>query len=66
MVANDDDLNPMLNIWDLRYPDYPAASFSNIHYNGILSVSWNLTDPNLIISSGKDSRTVVINSKTGE
>lgn len=66
LVANDDDINPSLNIWDLRNPDYPVATFSDIHYNGILSVSWCLSDPNLLISSAKDFRTVIINSKTGE
>lgn len=37
-----------------------------MHYNGILSISWSQTDPSLIISSAKDFRTVVLNSKTGE
>lgn len=26
LVANDDD-NPSLNIWDLRNPDYPVATY---------------------------------------
>jgi WD40 repeat protein len=55
-----------LNIWDLRNPDYPVATFSDIHYNGILSASWSLSDPNLIVSSAKDFRTVIFNFKTGE
>ena len=66
LVANDDDQNPSLNIWDLRNPDYPVATYSDIHYNGILSVNWCLSDPNLIVSSAKDFRTVIFNSKTGE
>lgn len=66
MVANDDDQNPSFNIWDLRNPDYPVATFSDIHYNGILSVAWSPTDPNLVVSSAKDLRTVVVNFKTGE
>ena len=66
LVANDDDQNPSLNIWDLRNPDYPVATFSDIHYNGILSASWSLSDPNLIVSSAKDFRTVIFNYKTGE
>ena len=65
-MANDDDMNPTLNIWDLRNPDYPVATFTDIHYNGILSVSWSQADPSLIISSSKDYRTVVLNAKTGE
>ena len=31
VVANDDDLNPSFNIWDLRNPAYPVATFQNIH-----------------------------------
>jgi protein transport protein SEC31 len=66
VVANDDDNNPSINIWDLRRPDYPCCTFSDIHYKGILSFSWCLSDPSLVVSSGKDSRTVVTNFKTGE
>jgi protein transport protein SEC31 len=66
VVANDDDKSPSINIWDLRNPDYPVATYSDIHYNGILSVSWSLADSNLVVSSGKDNRTVVTNFKTGE
>lgn len=66
LVVNDDDQNPSMNIWDLRNPDYPVATYQDLHYNGILSVAWSQSDPNLIISSSKDYRTVVVNSKTGE
>jgi protein transport protein SEC31 len=66
VVANDDDKSPSINIWDLRNPDYPVATYSDIHYNGVLSVSWCLADSNLVVSSGKDNRTVVTNFKTGE
>lgn len=27
LIANDDDQNPSFNIWDLRNPDYPVATF---------------------------------------
>jgi protein transport protein SEC31 len=66
LVANDDPQNPALKIWDLRNPDYPVATYQDLHYDGILSVSWCLSDPNLLVSSGKDFRTVLANSKTGE
>lgn len=66
VVANDDDKNPTINIWDLRNPGYPVATFNEIHYSGILSFSWCLSDPSLVVSSGKDNRTVVTNFKTGE
>ena len=59
VVANDDDMNPSFNIWDLRNPNYPVAEFKNIHTKGILSVSWCLEDPSLVVSSAKDERAVV-------
>jgi WD40 repeat protein len=31
VVANDDDQNPSFNIWDLRNPQYPVATFQNLH-----------------------------------
>lgn len=66
LVANDDDQNPSLKIWDLRKPDYPVATYQDLHYNGILSLSWCVADPNLLVSSAKDYRTVLTNSKSGE
>lgn len=66
LVANDDDLNPVINLWDLRNPNYPVATYANIHTAGILSLSWCLSDPTLVVSSAKDQRTIVTNIKTGE
>ena len=63
LVANDDDQNPSLNIWDLRNPDYPVATFSDIHYNGILSASWCLTDPSLVVSSSREVKRLVLGSE---
>jgi protein transport protein SEC31 len=65
-VVNDDNQNPSFNIWDLRSPEYPVATFPDIHYNGILSVGWCLKDSNLLVSSAKDYKTIVTNFKTGE
>jgi len=56
----------VINIWDLRNPNYPVATFSNVHQAGILSLSWSLSDPSLVVSSGLDGRTVVTNFKNGE
>lgn len=66
VVANDDDRTPVINVWDLRNPSYPVNTYSNVHTAGILSFSWSLEDSNLIVSSGKDRRTVVTNITTGE
>lgn len=66
VVANDDDRTPVINVWDLRNPSYPVSTYSDVHTAGILSFSWSLEDSNLIVSSGKDRRTVVTNISTGE
>ena len=66
VVANDDDQNPSFNVWDLRKTDYPVSTFQNVHYSGITSISWCLADPNLVVSTGRDERTVVTNFKTRE
>ena len=66
LVANDDDQNPSFNVWDLRNPQYQVATFADLHYNGILSVAWSASDPALLVSSAKDYRTIIANSKTGE
>lgn len=66
VVASDDDRNPSFNIWDLRNPQYPVATFQNLHQQGILGINWCLPDPNLVASSAKDQRTIVTNFKTGQ
>ena len=50
----------------MRKTDYPVATFQNIHQSGITSISWSLADPNLVVSTGRDERTVVTNFKTRE
>ena len=65
-MANDNDDNPSFNVWDLRKTAYPVATFQNVHYKGITSISWCLADSNLVVSSGRDERTVVTNFKTRE
>jgi len=66
VVANDDDANPFFNIWDLRNPSYPVATFQDIHEAGIKSVAWCPNDSSLVVSSDKNNNTVVTNFKTGE
>jgi protein transport protein SEC31 len=66
VVASDDDQNPSFNIWDLRNPQYPVATYQNLHSQGITSVNWCPHDFNLVASSAKDSQTIVTNFKTGE
>lgn len=50
----------------MRKTDYPVSTFQNIHHSGITSISWCPADPSLVVSTGRDERTVVTNFKTRE
>jgi len=69
VTGYDDDSNPALQMWDLRNPQYPfkevAAHAKGAHTKGILSVSWNEIDSNLLMSSGKDNKTICWCLSTG-
>jgi len=54
IVAYDDDRHPSLQMWDLRNVQYPFKEASG-HTKGILDISWNAADPNLLLSCGKDN-----------
>lgn len=59
VTASGDDKNPVLKLWDLRSStSLPLATLQG-HKEGILSVSWCPTDPSLLLSCGKDNRTIL-------
>lgn len=47
-------------IWSLRNALAPEAILSG-HDKGVLSLSWCRQDPSLLLSSGKDNRTILWN-----
>lgn len=55
LVAYDDDRSPSMQLWDLRNVQYPIKETAG-HSKGILGVSWNTMDSNLLLSCGKDNR----------
>ncbi|KAI8326303.1 WD40 repeat-like protein [Martensiomyces pterosporus] len=65
VTASSDDNNPVIMLWDLRNANAPSQTFSG-HQRGILSLSWCRKDSGLLLSSGKDNRTVCWNPLTGE
>ncbi|KAI8905569.1 WD40-repeat-containing domain protein [Gorgonomyces haynaldii] len=65
VLAGDDDANPMLYMWDLRNASAPERMLAG-HTKGILSVDWCNKDSDLILSCGKDNRTIVWNASTAE
>lgn len=65
LTATPDDNTPVILLWDLRNSNAPERSLQG-HEQGILSLSWCNQDSDLLLSSGKDNRTLVWNPQTGE
>ncbi|KAL2825146.1 hypothetical protein BDW59DRAFT_74528 [Aspergillus cavernicola] len=56
--------DPLINVWDLRNSHAPERTLRG-HEAGVLSLSWCSHDPDLLLSSGKDNRTLCWNPQTG-
>ncbi|KAF9439350.1 protein transport protein S31 [Entomortierella beljakovae] len=65
ITATEDDNNPVIQVWDLRYAHAPEKTLSG-HTKGILSLSWCQQDSDLLLSAGKDCRSLCWNPRTGE
>ncbi|KAJ2314240.1 protein transport protein S31, partial [Coemansia sp. Cherry 401B] len=63
--ASADDNSPEIQFWDLRNANAPARTLRG-HQRGILSLSWCRKDAGLLLSSGKDNRTVCWDPAQGE
>ncbi|KAF8821509.1 WD domain, G-beta repeat-containing protein [Cardiosporidium cionae] len=57
VVSYDDDRNPSLQLWDLRNASFPVKDITG-HTKGILSVAFNTMDHHLMLSCGKDNRSI--------
>lgn len=64
VTASDDDQNPIISLWDLRHAHSPEKILTG-HTMGVLDVSWCRQDSDLLISSGKDCKTLCWNPNTG-
>ncbi|KAL1918417.1 uncharacterized protein VTP21DRAFT_3077 [Calcarisporiella thermophila] len=65
ITASEDDSNPVISMWDLRQAHAPEKSLIG-HTKGVLSVSWCKKDSELVLSCGKDCRTICWNTTSGE
>ncbi|GAB0134235.1 protein transport protein S31 [Epichloe bromicola] len=65
LTATPDDNTPVILLWDLRNSNAPERTLQG-HDQGVLSLSWCHQDSDLLLSSGKDNRTLVWNPQTGE
>ncbi|EIE18851.1 hypothetical protein COCSUDRAFT_49081 [Coccomyxa subellipsoidea C-169] len=59
VVACEDDLSPLLQVWDRR--DKTMAPVCELlgHAKGVLAASWCVQDPALLLSAGKDGRVIL-------
>ncbi|XHG02119.1 protein transport protein S31 [Aspergillus wentii] len=57
--------DPLICVWDLRNSHAPERTLRG-HESGVLSLSWCDQDPDLLLSSGKDNRTLCWNPQTGQ
>lgn len=64
VTASNDDSNPIISLWDLRHAHSPEKTLVG-HNKGVLDVSWCRQDSDLLISSGKDCKTLCWNPNTG-
>jgi protein transport protein SEC31 len=65
LTGTPDDSSPVILLWDLRNSNAPERTLQG-HDQGILSLSWCQQDSDLLLSCGKDNRTLVWNPQTGE
>lgn len=59
------DQHPLVLVWDLRNSNAPEKTLQ-AHDQGVLSISWCAQDSNILLSCGKDNRTIAWNPHTGE
>lgn len=65
LTATPDDSTPVILLWDLRNSNAPERTLQG-HEQGVLSLSWCQQDSDLLLSCGKDNRTLCWNPQTGE
>jgi protein transport protein SEC31 len=65
LTATPDDSSPVILLWDLRNSNAPERTLQG-HDQGILSLSWCQQDSDLLLSCGKDNRTLLWNPQNGE
>ncbi|KAF2115593.1 hypothetical protein BDV96DRAFT_52871 [Lophiotrema nucula] len=59
------DQHPLVLVWDLRNSNAPEKTLQG-HDQGVLSISWCVQDSDILLSCGKDNRTIAWNPHTGE
>ncbi|XP_052041129.1 protein transport protein Sec31B isoform X2 [Apodemus sylvaticus] len=55
VLCSEDDRLPVIQLWDLRFASSPLKALES-HSRGILSMSWNQADAELLLSTAKDNQ----------
>lgn len=64
-TASEDDGAPIVLVWDLRNARAPERILTG-HEKGVLGLAWCKRDSDLLVSCGKDCRTICWNPTKGE
>lgn len=64
IVASEDDSYPLIQVWDLRNAFAPVKELRG-HTQGVLAASWCPFDNGLLLSAGKDNRTLCWDPSAG-
>jgi protein transport protein SEC31 len=65
VTAIPSDQTPLVLVWDLRNTNAPEKTLQ-AHDQGVLSLSWCAQDSDILLSCGKDNRTIAWNPHSGE
>ena len=65
VTASPANTDPLILVWDLRNANAPERTLK-AHDGGVLSLSWCQQDSDLLLSCGKDNRTICWNPQTEE
>ena len=65
ITATSLEQEPLILVWDLRNANAPERTLRG-HDSGVLSLSWCPQDHDLLLSCGKDNRTICWNPQTGQ
>ncbi|KAG0147287.1 hypothetical protein CROQUDRAFT_91729 [Cronartium quercuum f. sp. fusiforme G11] len=64
-TASEDDGSPIVLVWDLRNARAPERVLTG-HEKGVLGLAWCKRDSDLLVSCGKDCRTICWNPTSGD
>ncbi len=64
-LASEDDSNPVIQLWDLRYETSPVRTL-NVHNRGVLMMSWCRVDSELMVSCAKGNQLICWNGGNAE